>query len=70
MTAQQKNNEAALVFAGRKGDKEALRLLLKENRSWLKAIVYNILGKSDEIDDVLQNICLRIILETKEEKGT
>ena len=60
MTAHQANNEAS-VCAGRKGDKEALRLLLMENWSWLKAIVYNILGKSDEIDDVLQNICLRVI---------
>jgi len=65
MTAQQANKEVALVFAGRKGDKEALRLLLMENWPWLKAIVYNILGKSDEIDDVLQNICLRVITNIK-----
>jgi RNA polymerase sigma-70 factor (ECF subfamily) len=65
MTAQQANKEVALVFASRKGDKEALRLLLMENWPWLKAIVYNILGKSDEIDDVLQNICLRVITNIK-----
>ena len=54
-----------MVCAGRNGDKEALRLLLMENWSWLKAIVYNIIGKSDEIDDVLQNICLRVIANIK-----
>ena len=54
-----------MVCAGRKGDKEALRLLLMENWSWLKAIVYNMIGKSDEIDDVLQNICLRVIANIK-----
>lgn len=70
MAAQQKNDEATLVLAGRKGDKEALCLLLMENWSWLKMIIYNIIGKFGKIDDVLQNIYLRIILETKKEKGT
>ena len=65
MTAHQANNEASLVCASRNGDKEALRLLLMENWSWLKAIVYNIIGKSDEIDDVLQNICLGVIANIK-----
>jgi RNA polymerase sigma-70 factor (ECF subfamily) len=65
MSSQPINNEAALVCAGRNGDKEALRLLLMNNWSWLKAIVYNITGNIDETDDVLQNICLRVIANIK-----
>lgn len=65
MSAEPINSDRVLVCASRNGDKEALRLLLKNNWSWLKAIVYNITGNIDETDDVLQNICLRVIANIK-----
>ena len=54
-------NESALVCAARRGDKEALRLLLARNWAWLKGLVYSIIGDADEVDDVLQDICVRVI---------
>ena len=54
-------NESALVCAARKGDKEALRLLLTRNWAWLKGLVYSIIADADEVDDVLQDVCVRVI---------
>ncbi len=61
MTAKAMQNEAALVCAARLGDKEALRLLLTRNWAWLKALVYSIITNADDVDDVLQDICVRVI---------
>ena len=54
-------NERALVCAAQRGDKEALQLLFRENWAWLKGLVYSILQNADDIDDVLQDICVRVI---------
>ena len=54
-------NESALACAAQKGDKEALQLLLKRNWGWLKGLVYSVLTDTQELDDVLQEVCLRVI---------
>ncbi|UCE48290.1 MAG: hypothetical protein JSW47_22155, partial [Phycisphaerales bacterium] len=54
-------NESALVCAARRGDRDALQLLLTRNWAWLKSLVYSIIGDADAIDDVLQDICVRVI---------
>jgi len=61
MTTERKKNESALVCAAQRSDKEALQLLLVRNWPWLKGLVYSILGDADEVDDVLQDICVRVI---------
>lgn len=61
MTAEVGQNESALVCAAREGDKEALGLLLTHNWSWLKGLVYSIITNACDVDDVLQNICVRVI---------
>jgi len=61
MATRERQNESALVCAARRGDKEALKLLLTRNWAWLKGLVYSITGDADEIDDVLQDICVRVI---------
>ncbi len=61
MKARQTQNESALVCAARRGDKEALQTLLARHWSWLKALVYGVLGDARELDDVMQDICLRVI---------
>lgn len=54
-------NEAALACAARQGDQDAMLRLLRANWTWLKGIAYNILGNSDDVDDVLQEICVLLI---------
>jgi len=54
-------NESALVCAARRGDKEALQVLLKRHWAWLKGLVYGVLGDWRDLDDVLQEVCLRVI---------
>jgi RNA polymerase sigma factor (sigma-70 family) len=54
-------NELALVCAAREGDKEALQALLKRNWAWLKGLVYSVLASAQDLDDVMQEICLRVI---------
>jgi RNA polymerase sigma-70 factor (ECF subfamily) len=54
-------DESALVCAARRGDREALQVLLKRNWVWLKGLVYGVLADSRDLDDVLQEVCLRVI---------
>ena len=50
-----------MVCAAQRRDKEALQLLLTRNWSWLKGLVYSVVGDAGEVDDVLQDICVRVI---------
>jgi RNA polymerase sigma-70 factor (ECF subfamily) len=61
MTAELMQNELALVCAAREGDKGALQTLLSHNWRWLKAVVYSVLKDARDLDDVMQDICLRAI---------
>ena len=61
MSSTASKTEAALVCAGREGEREALRELLERNWDWLKGLVYSMLGNIDDVDDVLQNICVVVI---------
>lgn len=69
MTVDRTQNEWALVCTARQGDKEALQVLLRRNWAWLKGLVYSVLAGSSsglragvqDLDDVMQEICLRVI---------
>lgn len=61
MTTERRQNESALVLAAQKHNKEALQRLLTHNWPWLKGLVYSIVGDADQVDDVLQDICVRVI---------
>jgi RNA polymerase sigma factor (sigma-70 family) len=61
MTDMTTQSESALACAARKGDREAMQLLLKHNWTWLRGLVYSVLADAQELDDVLQNVCLRVI---------
>jgi len=54
-------NESALVCAARAGDKEALDTLLIRHWTWLKALVYGVAADAEDLDDVMQNVCLRVM---------
>jgi RNA polymerase sigma-70 factor (ECF subfamily) len=54
-------DESGLVCAACRGDKEALQGLLRLNWGWLKALVYSVLGRAQDLDDVMQDVCLRVI---------
>ena len=61
MAAERRQNESALVCAAQRRDKEALQLLLTRNWPWLRGLVYSIVTDAGEVDDVLQDICVRVI---------
>lgn len=61
MTTERMQNESALVCAAQRHDKEALQRLLIRNWPWLKGLVYSIIGDVNEVDDVLQDVCVRVI---------
>jgi RNA polymerase sigma-70 factor (ECF subfamily) len=61
MTGQEEQNESALVRAAQKGEKEAFRLLLTRNWTWLRALVYSVVANADSVDDVMQDICVQVI---------
>ncbi|MBN2181085.1 MAG: RNA polymerase sigma factor [Sedimentisphaerales bacterium] len=61
MKTKKRQNESALVCSAQRGDKEALQTLLTRNWAWMKGLVYSIVGLPDQVDDVLQDICVRVI---------
>jgi RNA polymerase sigma-70 factor, ECF subfamily len=61
MEPESRQNESALVCAAQQRDKEALQVLLTHNWTWLKGLVFSIVGDPGEVDDVLQDICVRVI---------
>jgi len=61
MIDSETQSELQLVVAAGRGDKEALQRLLKANWGWLRGLVYSVLGGAQDLDDVLQEICLRVI---------
>ncbi|HEX42121.1 MAG TPA: RNA polymerase sigma factor [Phycisphaerales bacterium] len=56
-----KQNESALVCAARDGDKKALQEILRRNWNWLRALVYSVLSDRHDVEDVLQEVCVRVI---------
>jgi RNA polymerase sigma-70 factor (ECF subfamily) len=56
-----RQNESALVCAAKSGDRDAIQRLLKQNWAWLKSLVYGIVRQVDDVDDVLQDICVKVI---------
>ncbi|UCD51545.1 MAG: RNA polymerase sigma factor [Phycisphaerales bacterium] len=61
MKTERTQNESALVCAAREGDKEALNTLLLRHWRWLKALVYSVLADAQDLDDVMQDVCLRVV---------
>jgi RNA polymerase sigma-70 factor (ECF subfamily) len=61
MKADETQNESVLIDAARAGDKDALQTLLTCHWSWLKALVYGTLGSARELDDAMQDVCLRVV---------
>ncbi len=61
MVIDRTQDESELVVAACEGDKEALQRLLAANWGWLKGLVYSVLGGARDLDDVMQEICLRVI---------
>ncbi len=61
MVIDREQDESELVVAASSGDKEALQRLLKANWGWLKGLVYSVLGGAQDLDDVMQEVCVRVI---------
>ena len=61
MGTNRTQNESALVCAAREGDKEALDTLLTRHWAWLRALVYGVLADAQDLDDVMQDVCLRVM---------
>jgi len=61
MTTERIQNESALVCAAQQHNKDALQRLLTHNWPWLKGLVYSIVGDADQVDDIMQDICVRVI---------
>ena len=60
-SSEPRQNEAALACAARQGDRQAIQKLMQANWAWLKGLLYNILGNADQVDDALQNVCVRVM---------
>lgn len=54
-------NDAMLALTASNGDMAAVEQLLRRNWTWLKAIVLATTGKHDLVDDILQDVCVKVI---------
>ena len=54
-------NESMLALAAGRGDKAALEKLLQKNWLWLKGMVIAGTYRFDQTDDILQEICIKVI---------
>ncbi len=54
-------NDAMLAAAAAAGNKAALETLLRRNWPWLKGIVLATVCRGDWLDDIMQDICLKVI---------
>ncbi len=61
MAVKETQNESALVCAAREGDKGALDALLIRHWGWLKALVYGVSTNAQDLDDIMQDVCLRVV---------
>ena len=59
--AERRQNEATLVLEAQRGDKDALQQLIIRNWAWVKGLVYSVIYNSDDVDDCLQDICIKVI---------
>lgn len=55
------SNEVMLLYAAQRGDKDALQTLLRRHWSWVRSLVYGVLGNPQDLDDVMQEVCIRVI---------
>jgi RNA polymerase sigma factor (sigma-70 family) len=53
-------DESALVSAAQSGDRAAMQQLLISNWTWLRCLVYGVIGTGN-MDDVLQDISIKVI---------
>lgn len=53
--------ESQQVLAAQQGESGAIELLLTQNWAWLRALVAGIVRNRSDIDDVLQEICVKVI---------
>lgn len=54
-------NESMLALAASRGDKAALEALLRRNWLWLKGMALSGVYRNDLADDILQEICIKVI---------
>lgn len=54
-------NESFLALAASRGDKAALESLLRRNWLWLKGMALAGVYRKDVADDILQEICIKVI---------
>jgi len=53
--------EVSLVASARRGDKASLQELLRRNWGWLRAMLLSRTGRAHDLDDILQEVCVRVI---------
>lgn len=56
------SNDSVLACKAMAGDRTALQRLLKKNWAWIRTIVRGYAYRQADMDDILQNVCLRVML--------
>lgn len=54
-------SDAMLALAAADGHKPALEELLRRNWAWLRAVVAATVANPDWVDDIMQDVCLKVI---------
>jgi len=54
-------NESMLALAASRGDRTAIEALLRRNWLWIKGMAISGVQRADLVDDILQEICIKVI---------
>jgi len=61
MTSSSAENESALAARACRGDRSAVRQLLLRHWPWMRALAWAAVGDPHDADDLLQDICVRVL---------
>lgn len=62
---QNEQNQSALACKAIAGDRNALEALLRANWRWIRVLAGGYTKSGFDSDDILQNVCLRVMLKIK-----
>lgn len=62
--------ELPVIEAVQQGDPDALAELMRRHSGWVRGVVFAVLGRTDEIDDVTQRVWMRVWREASRLEDT
>lgn len=60
IAAEEHEPELPVIEAIQRGDAHALAELMRRHGSWVRSVIFGVLGRTDELDDVAQRVWMQV----------